>query len=207
MRRRAEIQKCPQKHYAINLLSLSLTDTVFPLDLPLLICMKIAHNQNDVICTLLQHCNNVVLPSFYICQVVLFTLLKFHLSSFIFIPFLLVQGKFLLGTPRTCQSPLQPEHGRWVCSYEKGENGRSLCILDCKKNFIIEDRPLIFNCANGDWEMFPTPGTPVNVPWGNCIPVELYKARFSNGAVTEKRSEAITERGSLLELEDFIDSL
>jgi len=135
------------------------------------------------------------------------SLICFHCS----ISFILVQGKFLLGTPRTCESPSQPEHGRWVCSYGKGENGRSLCILDCKRDYIIEDRPLIFNCVNGAWEMFPTPGSPVERPWGRCISVELYKARVNEDAVSEKRSEAVTERSNKLwgirDLEEFIDSL
>ena len=55
--------------------------------------------------------------------------------------------------------------------------------------------------------MFPTPGAPVETPWGKCIPVELYKARFNGGVKNEKRSEADTERRAILTLEDFIDSL
>ena len=88
-------------------------------------------------------------------------------------------GKFILGTPPTCVNPLPPQSGRWVCSYSEGVNGRSLCILDCKRDFVIEGRPLIFNCVNGAWKLFPVPDTLVERPWGTCIPVEIYRAQMS----------------------------
>lgn len=90
-----------------------------------------------------------------------------------------MDGKFILGTPPTCVKPTPPQSGRWVCSYSEGENGRSLCILDCKRDFVIEGRPLIFNCVNGAWKLFPIPDTQVERPWGNCIPVEIYRNQMS----------------------------
>uniref|UniRef100_A0A7M5XC22 Cnidarian restricted protein n=1 Tax=Clytia hemisphaerica TaxID=252671 RepID=A0A7M5XC22_9CNID len=90
-----------------------------------------------------------------------------------------MKGTFLLGTPNTCQKPVTPQNGRWVCSYTHGENGRSLCILDCQRGFVVEGRPLIFNCVNGMWRMFPTPDTIIENPWGSCIPIEIYKAQMS----------------------------
>lgn len=88
-------------------------------------------------------------------------------------------GKFILGTPPTCVNPSSPQSGRWVCSYSEGVNGRSLCILDCKRDFVIEGRPLIFSCVNGAWKLFPVPDTLVERPWGTCIPVEIYRAQMS----------------------------
>ena len=90
-----------------------------------------------------------------------------------------VAGKFLLGTPPTCVKPPAPQDGRWVCSYSEGVNGRSLCILDCKRDYVIEGRPLIFNCVNGAWKMFPIPITHIERPWGTCIPIEIYRAQMS----------------------------
>lgn len=109
-------------------------------------------------------------------------------------------GKFILGTPPTCVNPPSPQSGRWVCSYSEGVNGRSLCILDCKRDFVIEGRPLIFNCVNGAWKLFPIPQTLVERPWGTCIPVEIYRAQMSmegtkKAAVEIARRETNTANG------------
>lgn len=107
-----------------------------------------------------------------------------------FFYFHIVVGKFLLGTPATCENPATTQDGRWVCSYSEGVNGRSLCIMDCKKGFVIEGRPLIFNCVKGAWKLFPVPSTNIERPWGTCIPVDIYRAQMS----MEDAKRAISDR-------------
>lgn len=83
-----------------------------------------------------------------------------------------VEGSFILGTPDTCERPDTPDHGRWVCSYGMGENGRSLCIVDCQKGYIIEGKPTIFNCNNGVWQNFPIAFGFIDLPYGRCVSFE-----------------------------------
>ncbi|XP_057297465.1 uncharacterized protein LOC130628543 [Hydractinia symbiolongicarpus] len=85
-------------------------------------------------------------------------------------------GTFIQGTPRQCSPPESPKNGRWVCSYGFGENGRSLCMVDCKRGHVIKDAPTIFNCDKGKWSIFPSKDLSGNdvtnlglVPYGDCI--------------------------------------
>ena len=82
-----------------------------------------------------------------------------------------VKGDFMKGTPNRCPTPEQPKFGRWVCSYRNGGAGRSLCMIDCMKGYIIKDEPLIFNCEDHIWKSFPIPNDVDILPGGTCVPV------------------------------------
>ena len=93
--------------------------------------------------------------------------------------YILVRGEFISGTPMQCPKAPSPRNGRWICSYGFGENGRSLCMVDCRKEFIIADKPLIFNCDNGVWRSFPAPDLINIVPHGECVPADDYFVKKS----------------------------
>jgi len=91
-----------------------------------------------------------------------------------------LEGSFMLGTPSKCLTPLPPHNGRWVCSVGPTESDRNLCMVDCKKDYVMEYSPEIYNCENNSWKSFPIPDRVNIIPFGNCISMMQYRLRKRN---------------------------
>ena len=108
-------------------------------------------------------------------------------------------GAFSLGVPEETRCPmvLQPEHGRFVCSFGTLSE-RSMCLVECKIGFEQDRPPVVYICENSKW--FDLTRKPISTPELQCIPKPVSSHEFAEWGTShpmDQRSSSFLEDAKL----------